>query len=183
MSEKTHFLSIGLDGGFGQISISNPGQGGFSTNYPDLNAGASYQLKFNPDAKLLLGASLAHLFEPTGDLLGIGTIQIPTSFLMHAEVDISIAQNMWITPRVLSWRRDDIRIFTGLMGVKYRRKTQLFELGIGLKSNSGFENNNLVFLGAFEYKDFKLGISRDLSTSAVRSLTGDAYEGSLIYEF
>ena len=190
-SEKVHTISFGFDGGLGQTSIdfSNavsptpmPG-GGLSTNYPDFSTGIAYKLKFTPEAKFLIGLSIGHLFEADSRIDGFTDNDTERRLSAHAEVDLTIGQNVWVTPRVYYWSRDGISLYTGLASLKYRRNSQIFELGVGLKGNSVSDNTEVVLLGAFEYKDLKFGISRDLNVSAIQNAIGDTYEGSVIYEF
>ncbi len=192
-SEDVHTISFGLDGGLGQTSIDftnavppTPGTfngGGLSHNYPDFSAGVAYQLKFTPEAKFLFGISMGHLFEADSRIDGFTDNDTERRFSTHAEVDLTIGQNFWVTPRVFYWSRDGLRLYTGITSLKYRRNTQIFELGIGLRTNNQSDNNEVILLGAFEYKDLKFAVSRDLNVSAIQNIIGDFYEGSLIYEF
>ena len=190
-SEKVHTVSFGFDGGLGQTSIdfSNAvaptpiNGGGLSTNFPDFSTGIAYQIKFTPETKFLIGLSIGHLFEPDSRIDGFTDNDIERRFSAHAEVDLTVGQNFWVTPRVYYWSRDGVNLFTGITSLKYRRNSQIFEIGIGLRGNSLTDNNEVVLLGAFEYKDLKFGISRDLNVSALQNAIGDTYEGSVIYEF
>lgn len=192
-SEKVHVLTFGLDGGIGQTSIDftnavppMPGTitgGGVSTNYPDFAAGIAYQLKFSPEAKFLVGLSIGHLFEADSRIEGFTDNDTERRFTAHAEVDLTVGQNFWVSPRVFYWSRDGIRLYTGIASLKYRRNTQIFEIGIGLRANNQSDNNQVILLGAFEYKDLKFAVSRDLNVSAIQNVVGDFYEGSVIYEF
>ncbi len=190
-SEKVHTISVGFDGGLGQTSIDFTNAvspmpitgGGLSTNFPDFSTGIAYKLKFTPEAQFLIGLSIGHLFEPDSRIEGFTNNGIERRFSAHAEVDFIIGQNFWVTPRAYYWSRNGIDLFTGITSMKYRRNTQIFEIGIGLKGNSVSDNTEVVLLGGFEYKDLKFGISRDLNVSAIQNVIGDTYEGSVIYEF
>jgi len=186
-SEQVHTISLGFDTGLGQTSIdgsstSIPGTG-LSTNFLDFNAGVAYQLKFTPEAKLLLGASIAHLFEPNPSIPGFTDNTAERLLTIHGEVDITVSKDFWVTPRVYYVSQSGITLFTGIGSLKYRRNTQIFEVGVGINTNSETDNNELVLLGAFEYKDLKFAVSRDFKLSSVRNISGDVYEGSVIYEF
>ena len=191
-SEDVHTISFGLDGGVGQTSIDftnavppTPGPigGGLSNSFPDFSAGVAYQLKFTPETKFLMGLSIGHLFEPDSRIDGFTDNDTERRFSAHAEVDLTVSQNFWVTPRAFYWSRDGIRLYTGIASFKYRRNTQIFELGIGLRANNQSDNGEVILLGAFEFRDLKFAVSRDLNVSAVQNVIGDFYEGSVIYEF
>ena len=187
-SEQVHSISLGYDSGIGQTSIdlsnsSIPGTGGVSNAFLDFNAGIAYKVKFTPEAKLLVGASLSHLFEPDPRIDGFTDNTAERQLTIHGEVDITVSENFWVTPRAFYWNRADITVFTGIGSLKYRRNTQIFEVGVGFNTSSESDANELVLLGAFMYKKLKFAISRDFKLAAIRNINGDTYEGSVIYEF
>lgn len=145
----------------------------------DLNVGLMWNSLVGKRSAVYAGGSIFHVLEPTNNFVENTNFDIPRRFSMNAGADIGLGEKFSLLPSVI-----------------YQLQESADELNIGLAAAYMFSPNFTAYLGgffrnpeiapiiytAFEFKNFRLGISYDIPQDEVKTLKDPgSVELSLIY--
>lgn len=176
---RYHFLSFGIEGGTIR-SIYDYGSVKILDNTSIFGFGFSYRIEYSDDAKLLLGGSYRVVPQET---IFSGDKHLKTRYILHGEIDITLRENLWLTPRAYLLKEDYKQVFSGQLGLNFKRSNRLFEIGLGAGLEPIDEELFYTFLLSMEMKNLKFSISKDFLRDESPIIVGYSYEGSIIYKF
>lgn len=207
---KNHFLSFGFQAGLNQQSIdltkatwdSQWNGDGFDPSllsheviqlqqfsYLDFNAGMMYY--FVPDEynSFSVGASMSHVGSPNVTFFKDAETPLRRKYTLHSSAEISLNKEnvTWITPKLLYMQQGNQREI--MFGGYVKNKVQFKSRYTNYQKESYFYvggfyrwNDAAVIAAKFEYNTIGVGLSYDINTSYLSSLTSaHAFEVSISY--
>ncbi|GIV34022.1 MAG: hypothetical protein KatS3mg031_1557 [Chitinophagales bacterium] len=193
---KTHFISLGLQGGYLQKSLDLSRvhlyedivlqEGTFITSADkgslrgsdggfDLHAGFDWHSAFGNKVQLGAGYAALHLTQPKVSLTNENA-SIPVRHALHADAEFSVARHLQIHPFFLYMRQSKTEeLFAGLaFAIPFGRDMGLTFGGYYRVNDAGIPYVQL------EIKGFKLAASYDFTVSELNTTRG-GFELSLLY--
>lgn len=212
--KKASYLVIGADAAITQRRISQDdlrwpnqidqngviegalsGEGQFDGDfiYPDIAAGLMWFSVIDEKTNWYLGAALHHLNQPNVSFLGGNPVSLYSRATIHGGAQFPVAQRMSLLPFFVYMSQGPHKQFNGGASVRFamgpsRTTNQSWQLGawyrLGTKTEGGLHSDAIIVSTRFNYDEFSLGFSYDLTISdfsAAGSANG-AFEFSLVYQ-
>jgi len=154
----------------------------------NINAGIAWSKKISSKIEPLVGFSLVHINTPKESFLENEGNTFPLRKILDVNVRYYLSEKNTIIPTFIYMNQNKAQEL--VWGVMLRHKVaknkhQLFDVFGGISSRHGFSRTydalNLLVGGTI--REFQLGISHDINTSSLSTLSGyqAAFELSLIY--
>ncbi len=207
-----HSISLGVQGGYNQKRIDmsraiffdqldplNPNTPTNEVNliddnkgFFDLNVGLLGSSKISEKVNAYLGFSMFHLTRPNESFYSSGDEGLPFRLVAHGGAEYVFHKRIALLPSLIYMRQlkaDELNFGTAFVFKMAEAENILFYLGAYYRMlpSSKANGNNLsdaaIAYTAFEYKNFRLAVSYDATTSDLKNNNKSvgAFELALIY--
>jgi len=158
----------------------------------DVNAGLLWYSVFNEATSVYFGISMSHLNQPRVSLFSNGVASLSNKYNIHAGGEFPLSRSVSILPAVRWLNQSPHQQF--VLGSSFRYN-QLGDADVSLrfglytriteKFNDGLHNDAFILTVAYEFSDFIVGLSYDLTTSSLANANDrqGAFELSASYIF
>jgi type IX secretion system PorP/SprF family membrane protein len=168
----------------------NPGEAldNNSVQFFDMNTGLYWMGRFTDQISGFGGFSMFHLTSPDESFLKQDA-QLPRRYVVHGGSRILFSDNFSAIPNFIFMYQGDAKELNFGSSVEYgypNNRNTNGSLSLGAWFRHSGNRDALIFAGGLGYKDFKFGVSYDITVSAlqpqVQNGTVSALEFSLTYE-
>jgi len=158
----------------------------------DINAGLVWYTVFDESTSVYLGVSMSHLNKPRISLFSDGIATLNNKYNIHAGGEFPLNRSLSILPAVRWLNQSPHQQF--VIGSSFRYN-QLGDADVSLRFglytriteefNDGLHNDAFILNVAYEFSDFIVGLSYDLTTSSLATANDrqGAFELSGSYVF
>ena len=147
----------------------------------DINAGLLYYSFIGDKGMLFAGASAFHLLKPSNSFLEGEASEVPRKFLFHTGLKYAINDDFNLFPKVIFMTQGGANELNLGTSVEYDISDHIYKVfAVGL----WYRNKDAVIaMASVEYNNIKIGISYDINTSDLSSVTNNrgGLELSLTY--
>ncbi len=158
----------------------------------DINAGLLWYTVFDERTSVYFGISMSHLNQPSISFFSDGTATLNNKYSLHAGGEFLLNRSVSILPAARWLYQDPHQQFVLGASLRYNQMGDAdVALRIGLftriteKFNDGLQSDAMIMSVAYEFSDFIVGLSYDLTTSSLAAANNrqGAFELSSSYIF
>ncbi len=159
--------------------------------YPDIAAGLLWFSILDENTNYYIGAALHHLNQPNVSFLGSTPVSLFSRTTIHAGAQFRVAQRMSVLPFAVFMMQGPHRQFNGGASVRFalgstRNSSQSWQVGtwyrLGTKVEGGLHSDAVILSSRFNFDQYSIGFSYDLTISDFGGSANGAFEFSLVYQ-